>query len=143
MPTITSANGVLSLVCPGVFPAPVKIQGWSTDKAWLVESVDQIEERIGVDGIMTAGFIFTPVPMTLTLMADSVSVAFFAAIFQAMKTSREVIAMSGTLSLPSTGENFVMPKGYLKRPNQAPEGARVLEAREYGLVWQQVDRSLL
>ncbi len=143
MTTITSANAVLTLTAAGVFPAPVQIQGFEVDKAWMADNVDVLEEKIGVDGTMTAGYIFNGIPMTITLMADSPSNTFFAAVAQFMKTQREVVVLTGTLALASTGENFVMTKGYLKTPNQLPEGARTLGARENKLVWQTIDRTLL
>ncbi len=143
MTTITSANAVLSLVAAGVFPAPVQIQGFDVDKAWNTEAPDTVEPRIGVDGIMTAGYIFNVVPMTITLMADSASNTFFAAVAQFMKTQREVLYLTGTLAIAATGENFVMNKGVLIAPNQMPSGERVLAARDYKLVWQSIDRTLL
>ena len=140
--TITSANSVLILTA-SLFPAPQKIQGFASDKAFAIDTPDIVETQMGVDGRMTAGFTPASVKQTISLQADSPSVSFFTTLTQAMKTTREVIYLSGTLSLPSTGENFVLTRGVLTTPKQAPDGQKVLQARDYVITWESVNASPL
>lgn len=95
--TITSANSVFTIVIAGLFPAPVQLRGYATDKAFTTEAVDLAEVQIGVDGRMTAGYTPMPVKQTVTLQADSPSKDIFAALIQATKTAREVFYISGTI----------------------------------------------
>lgn len=141
--TITSANSVLTLVIAGLFPAPVQLQGYASDKAFTTEAVDLAEVQMGVDGRMTAGFVPNPTKQTITLQADSPSKDIFTALIQAMKTAREVFYISGTLSLPSTGESFTMTRGILTNAKQIPDAQKVLQPVDYVITWESVNRSLL
>ena len=141
--TITSANSAFTLVVAGLFPAPVQLKGYASDKAFTTEAVDLAEVQMGVDGRMTAGFVPNPVKQTITLQADSPSKDIFTALIQAMKTAREVFYISGSISLPSTGESFTLTRGILTNAKQIPDAQKVLQPVEYIITWEQINRSLL
>lgn len=141
--TITSANSVFTLVVAGLFPAPVQLKGYASDKAFTTEAVDLAEVQMGVDGRMTAGFVPNPVKQTITLQADSPSKDIFTAVIQAMKTAREVFYISGSISLPSTGESFALTRGILTNAKQIPDAQKVLQPVDYVITWESVNRSLL
>jgi hypothetical protein len=141
--TITSANSVFTLVVAGLFPAPVQLQGYASDKAFTTEAIDLAEVQMGVDGRMTAGFVPNPVKQTITLQADSPSKDIFTALIQAMKTAREVFYVSGSIALPSTGESFTLTRGILTNAKQIPDAQKVLQPVDYVITWESVNRSLL
>lgn len=141
--TITSANSVFTLVVAGLFPTPVQLKGYASDKAFTTEAVDLAEVQMGVDGRMTAGFVPNPVKQTITLQADSPSKDIFTAMIQAMKTAREVFYISGSISLPSTGESFTLTRGILTNAKQIPDAQKVLQPVDYVITWESVNRSLL
>ena len=141
--TITSANSVFTLVVAGLFPAPVQLKGYASDKAFTTEAVDLAEVQMGVDGRMTAGFVPNPVKQTITLQADSPSKDIFTAVIQAMKTAREVFYLSGSISLPSTGESFTLTRGILTNAKQIPDAQKVLQPMDFVITWESVNRSLL
>ena len=141
--TITSANSVFTLVVAGLFPAPVQLKGYASDKAFTTEAVDLAEVQMGVDGRMTAGFVPNPVKQTITLQADSPSKDIFTAMIQAMKTAREVFYISGSIALPSTGESFALTRGILTNAKQIPDAQKVLQPVDYVITWERIDRSLL
>lgn len=141
--TITSANSVFTIVIAGLFPAPVQLQGYASDKAFTTEAVDLAEVQMGVDGRMTAGYVPNPVKQTITLQADSPSKDIFTAVIQAMKTAREVFYISGSISLPSTGESFTLTRGILTNAKQIPDAQKVLQPMDFVITWESVNRSLL
>lgn len=141
--TITSANSVFTIVIPGLFPAPVQLQGYASDKAFTTEAIDLAEVQMGVDGRMTAGFVPNPTKQTVTLQADSPSKDIFTALIQAMKTAREVFYISGTIALPSTGESFTLTRGILTNTKQIPDAQKVLQPMDFVITWESVNRSLL
>lgn len=141
--TITSANSVFTIVVPGLFPVPVQLRGYSSDKAFTTEAVDMAEVQMGVDGRMTAGFVPNPVKQTITLQADSPSKDIFTALIQAMKTAREVYFVSGSITLPSTREAFTLTRGILTNAKQIPDAQKVLQPVDYVITWESVNRSLL
>lgn len=141
--TITSANSVFTIVIPGLFPAPVQLQGYASDKAFTTEAIDLAEVQMGVDGRMTAGFVPNPTKQTVTLQADSPSKDIFTALIQAMKTAREVFYISGSIALPSTGESFTLTRGILTNTKQIPDAQKVLQPMDFVITWESVNRSLL
>jgi hypothetical protein len=141
--TITSANSVFTVVIAGLFPAPVQLRGYSSDRAFTTEAIDLAEVQMGVDGRMTAGFVPNPTKQTITLQADSPSKDIFTALIQATKTAREVFYISGTIALPSTGESFTLTRGILTNAKQIPDAQKVLQPVDYIVTWESVNRSLL
>ncbi len=141
--TITSANSVFTLVVSGLFPVPVQLQGYATDKAFTTDAIDLAEVQMGVDGRMTAGYTPMPIKQTVTLQADSPSKDIFTTLIQAMKTAREVFYLSGSISLPSTGESFQLTRGILTNAKQIPDAQKVLQPLDYVITWESVNRSLL
>ena len=141
--TITSANSVFTIVIPGLFPAPVQLHGYASDKGFTTEALDLAEVQMGIDGRMTAGFTPNPTKQTITLQADSPSRDIFTAMIQAMKTIREVFYISGSIALPSTGESFTLTRGILTNVKQIPDAQKVLQPIDFVITWESVNRSLL
>lgn len=141
--TITSANSVFTLVIPGLFPAPVTLHGYSSDKAFATEALNLAEVNMGVDGRMTAGYTPMPVKQTITLQADSPSKTIFTALMQAMKTAREVFYISASIALPATGEAFTCTRGILTLGKQIPDAAKVLQPMDYEITWESVNATPL
>ena len=141
--TITSANSVFTITVPGLFPAPVQLQGYSSDRAFTSDALVLSEVQMGVDGRMTAGYTPAPTVQTVTLQADSPSRDIFTTIIQASKTAREVYYISGSISLLSTGEAFALVRGVLTTAKQIPDANKVLAPVDFQITWQSCDRSLI
>ena len=141
--TITSANSVFTITVPGLFPAPVQLQGYSSDRAFTSDALVLSEVQMGVDGRMTAGYTPAPTVQTVTLQADSPSRDIFTTIIQASKTAREVYYISGSISLLSTGEAFSLVRGVLTTAKQIPDANKVLAPVDFQITWQSCDRSLI
>lgn len=136
--TITSANSVFMLVVPGVFPAPVKIQGYAADDQFSVEAVQASETMMGVDGKMSAGFTPFITPMTVNLQADSESADLFELWLSSQQAIKEIIYGGATITIPSIGKSFILTKGALKTLKVFPDGKKVLQPVQYQIDWEQV-----
>lgn len=141
--TITSANSVFTIVVASLFPSPVNLQGYSSDKAFTTEALDLAEVQMGVDGRMTGGYTPMPTKQTITLQADSPSRVIFSTLIQATKTAREIFYISGTIALPSTGESYTMTRGILTNVKQIPDVQKVLAPVEFVITWESINRALL
>lgn len=141
--TITSSNSIFTLVIAGLFPAPVQLTGYATDKAFVTDAVELAEVQMGVDGRMTGGYTPTPVKQTISLQADSPGKDIFAALIQATKAAREIFYISGSIVLPATGETFTLTRGVLTSGKQIPDAQKVLQPVDYVITWESVNRSLL
>jgi hypothetical protein len=142
MSTITSANSVVTLSVAGLFPTPVQLQGYSTERAWESDSVDIAEVQMSVDGRQTSGYTPVSVPQTFSLQADSPSKRIFTSIVNAMKASRDTFLISGTIDLPSTGESFVCTRGVLRNVKMLPDAGKVLQPMNFTIVWESINPTL-
>lgn len=141
--TITSANSVFSLMVVGLFPTPVKIQGYAADTAFTTDPVQSAEAIMGVDAKMSAGYTPSPRKLKVKLQADSDSVAIFDQWFDASQAQREIYYANATIDIPSLGKSFALTKGVLTSYKQIPDAKKVLDAPEYEITWELVTPSRL
>jgi hypothetical protein len=143
--TITSANssliltprlaGILSGLLPALAGAGFAVQGYSTDDAFATDTVDSAEARMGVDGILSAGYLPRMTKQTITLSPDSPSILSFEALIGAQDTVREVIFLDGILTLPSVNHTYALVNGVLTRLTPIAPAKRVLEPVSYEITW--------
>lgn len=141
--TITSANSIFTLAALSLFPIPVALQGYATDKAFATEALELAETLMGVDGVMSAGYVPNPVKQTITLQADSPSKIVFDTIIEATKAQQDIFWLSGAIVLPGTGEVYTMSRGTLTTAKQVPDAQKLLQPTDYVITWQSIDKSLL
>lgn len=138
MSTITSANSSFAIVVPGVYSAPQSIQGYATDDAFATEAIEKVETMMGIDGKLSAGYIFNPYKMTITLQSDSGSFDVFTNWQLAQDAVREVISASATIVIPSIGYRFAMSNGYLSRFQAMPEAKKTLAPLKFEITWEKI-----
>lgn len=143
MPTITSANSVFTLVVPSLFPVPQTLAGFATDDAFANEPVTMAETKMGVDGKMSSGFTPFMTPMTITLQADSASIALFDTWAGAMKVTKEVVTASASIALPGTGRSYTLTNGVLTKYPQLPGVKKLLEPVQYTITWESINPAVL
>ncbi|MDE2426343.1 MAG: hypothetical protein KGO96_10610 [Elusimicrobia bacterium] len=135
MASITSANAVLTLTIPGVYPTGIQIQQFAVDDAFVAEAIDTAEIQVGVDGYSAAGLTPREVPMSIFLLASSPSVVVFDNWNGAEWTTGDKIAAYGVIIHPSVGKKYALNQGFLHRWQPMAETRRVLQRREYRVTW--------
>lgn len=138
MRTLTSANSSLALAVVPVFPAPQLIYGYATDDAFTTEAQEQVETQMGVDGNLSAGFVFNPVKQTIALQADSSSNDLFEAWRAYHLTTKDVAVASATLIIPALSKTYIFSKGFLTSMSPAPDGKKILQPRRFQITWEKV-----
>jgi hypothetical protein len=136
--TITSANSVLALSVTNLYPVPQIIQGFAADDAFTNDSIELAEVVMGVDGHLSAGYIFNPVKLTINIMPDSPSATLFDNWANATKTAREVYMCAGSIQLPSIGKKYTLINGVMTSYKAAPDARRVLQATQYVITFESV-----
>lgn len=139
--TITAANSVFMLSVAGVFNVPQQIQGYTADAAFAVDSVELSQAIVGVDGLMSAGYVTYLVPQTINIMPDSPSLVIFEAWVNAMNTARDVFFASGIVVLPAIGRKFTLNKGVLTNAKPFADVKKTLQPLEYKISWESVSAS--
>ena len=114
MGSITAANAVVTLTVQNVFSAPQQLQGFDVDDVYDVDAVDVAETKIGVDGIMSSGYIFFITPWKVMLQADSPSITLFETWLATQKANGQLYQASGTVLLPAIGLKYAMSNGVLE-----------------------------
>lgn len=141
--TITSANSVFTLTVPGIFPAPIQLQGYSAEKAWSTDAQKTTESQMGVDGVKASGWVPNMIKQTVSLLPNSASRSIFNAIARAMKANRDAIVFQGTIVLPSTGESFSCINGTLAEYKPLEDALKVLGPVDYVIEWQDIQPTLV
>lgn len=136
--TLTSANSVLTLAVSPIFPAPIRIQGFSTDDVTDMDAVTPKETMMGIDGRLSAGFVPVPITQNITLQADSPSVDFFEDWFTFEQQARETYFALGQLVLPSVGKVYAMTRGVLTGYAPIPAARKTLQPRRFSIIWERV-----
>lgn len=138
MRSITSANSQLTLLVAGLFPAPVNIQGYAADDQFTSDSVDTAETVMGVDGIMSAGWVPAIVPLSVMIQADSPSIDLFVQWDEAQRVAREIIFGQATLLIPAMEKSYILTKGVLRQVKRIADGKRTIQPLPYLLHWGSV-----
>jgi hypothetical protein len=136
--SITSANAVLIITVPNLFNAPQQIQDFSVDDIYDMDDIAVGENLMGVDGILTSGFVFNPVTQNIMLQADSPSNLIFEQWYQAELQLVDKYAATASITLNATGRKYTQTNGYLTSFSPAPSAGKTLKPRKYGLTWQSV-----
>ena len=136
--SITSANATFLLGIADVFPVPQQLTQFAADDLFDTEAIDSAEVRMGVDGSLTAGFVFVPVKQTITLQADSPSCALFDAWWAAQQVAKDVFSAFGIVILPGLGTKWALTNGFLTSYKPIPDAKKLLEPRKFGITWEKV-----
>ena len=138
MGTITSANASVIIVIPAVFPVPQLLQGYAADDAFAHDSFDMTETRMGVDGILSAGFTPNPKVFHITFQPDSPSIIVFDIWGAAMEAAKEAFPASMSIAQPSIGKAFAFNVGWLRGFKKLADAKKVLEPQTYTIEWQDI-----
>lgn len=137
--TITSANAVLTITCPAVFPVPQIIKGFAVEDSWSVTPYETARAFKGVDGQKSAGFVPANKEMDIHLQANSLSRLVFQQILGVMQATQEIVEFDGNLVIPSTDEVWEFSNGNLG-PNVPgpPTGKKTLDAVTWQVTWDDI-----
>lgn len=136
--TLTSANAIFTLVVPGLFDTPTRIQGFAADNVIDTDAVANAEISLGVDGRLSAAYLHKEVPQKIHLQADSESVDLFDAWYRAQQNAQTVFFASGEITLLATGKSYDLVRGVMVKFKSIPDIKKKLEAQEVDLVWESI-----
>lgn len=136
--SLTAANAVIMLGVSGIFDQPQQIQGFSTDDVFDVDQIKRVETQMGVDGVLSGGFVYNETTQTFTLQSDSASNFFFDQWDLAQQAAQETFEASGTIFLPSIGVQWACVKGFLTDVPPMPSVGKLIKPRKYTIRWGSV-----
>jgi hypothetical protein len=136
--SITSANALLFLSISNLYTTPQQIQQFSADDIYDMPSIRSSEVSMGIDGVLSGGFVYVAIPQTFMLQANSPSNAIFEAWWTAQQVAEDVYIANGSITLNSLGEKWTQTRGFLTGYTPAPRAAKILQPRRYEITWNQV-----
>lgn len=136
--TLTAANAVITLSISGLFAIPQQLKGFATNNIYDSPAQTVNETLMGVDGVLSAGFVHNPVDQAFHLQADSLSNDLFEAWRSSMAQAQDTYFADGRTTLPSLGVSYVMSHGVLISLPPMPTLANIAQPRVYTIRWQSV-----
>jgi hypothetical protein len=135
---LTAANAIISLSQATLFPTPQQLQGFAADDVTDMEQAKILDHVMGVDGILSFGFVQVERMQNITLQGDSVSNGFFDTIMLQQLAAETAYPLSGVIILPAINLMFNCVNGALETYNPMPQVRRLIQPRRYRLVWNKV-----
>lgn len=124
--TLTVANSSIAVTIESLYPSGVLLQGYAADNVFEAAEVQNAEVSMGIDGNMSSGFVYNPIPLTITLQADSPSLVIFEQAWSREVSTRNKLAVGLTITLPANGKRYTYKNGIIFS-YKAPAGQRILQ----------------
>lgn len=124
--TLTVANSSMGLTTEALFPQSQAIKGYAADDAFDPDAVENGEYSMGIDGVLSAGFVFNEIPLTITLQADSASLSLFEQIWMYEYQNRTKLTQNLTITVPANNKRYEYKNGFM-RSYKAPAGKKILQ----------------
>jgi|SRR5882672_4531500 len=136
--SITAANATFLLSITGLFPTPQQLQGFATDDVFDTQPLKSTEVLMGVDGLLSGGFVFVAVEQAITLQADSPSGDVFDQWFNAQQAAKDVFVAQGVIILTTLNRKYALTKGFLTTYMPIPDAKKLMQPRKFGITWERV-----
>jgi hypothetical protein len=122
----------------GLYTTPQQLQGFSDGDAYSVDSVDVAEVVMGVDGVMSSGYVPQIKTMNIVLQADSASNTFFEAWYAAQEAAKETYAAFGVIRQPGVSRSYILTNGVLVGYSALSDGKKILQPRKFSIKWTSI-----
>lgn len=138
MGKVTAADVVLTLAIETIFNVPQQLQGFAADDVQNMPQVRSAEVMMGVDGVMSSGFVFVPTPQEITLQADSLANLIFEAWNSQQQSTKATYRASGLMIVPAISRKYIMNGGVMTGYPPSAQTKRLLQPRKYEITWESV-----
>lgn len=138
MSSLTAASALITLSIAGLFTAPQQLQGFAVDDIYDVDALDITETMMGVDGILSGGFVYNPIKQAFSIQSDSPSIAIFETWAAAQAQQKDVFTAQGYTALPAVGRSYRSTKGFLTQVQPIPSAGKLLKARKFTITWESI-----
>lgn len=135
MATITAASSVFQLAVDTLYPTAQQLQGYAVNDAFTSEAAEIAETQVGVDGIVVSGWLPRLTRMTITFLASSPSVQIFEQWMAAEDQITDILYGTATIWIPALSRQYLLPQGTLSRVTMLPSARKVLEQRQFEILW--------
>lgn len=136
MGSITGANAVVMLSIFGIFPIPQQIQGFAADDVFDTDAINSAEVVMGVDGKLSAGFVYVPVVQNYSVQADSPSTVIFDTWWAVQQQARETFRATGIITLTAINKKWTLTNGVMTTFKPIPDTKKLLQPQRFAITWE-------
>ncbi|EBI2217019.1 hypothetical protein NXJ12_003302 [Salmonella enterica] len=136
--TITAADAIITLTVNNLYPSGVQLQGFAADNVYGTDPLVLAETVRGIDGKLSAGFVYSNIIQTFHIMPDSPSRDIFDTWSTTSRTSRAVFRCNAVVLLPAIGRKYTCVNGVLKQWKALPDAARTLQPGQAVIEWETI-----
>lgn len=138
MSSLTGATAIYALGVTGLYTVPQQLQGFAADDVFSTEAIQSAEVLMGVDGNLSAGFVYVPVVQNISLQADSPSNDLFDQWWAAQQAAEETYIANALITLKAIGKKWTLTRGFLTKYSPVPDTKKLIQPRQYGITWNRV-----
>ena len=139
MGAVSASDLVYMISIPGVFPnGPIQIQGFATDEVLDIPQIKSAETMMGVDGVLSVGFVFVPVIQTISLQADSVSNDIIDQWWASMQATLQSYLATATIKMPQIGMKYNLVGGILTGYKPLANAKKLYQPRTHEITWASI-----
>lgn len=139
---LTTANSVITLRTEALYTSAQRLDGYAADDIFDFAEVENGEYSMGIDGLLSAAFVFNELPLTMTFQANSPSLNLFENIYQYEVQNRTKLEQNVIVTLPSLGKRYELRAGFM-RSYKAPSGKKMLQPAAVAFVFGRMEMSRL
>ena len=118
--------------------APIELQQFATDASFSQGDTQITETRMGVDGVMVAGYTPAIKQVQISLEASSPSYAYLAMYWRAVEASRNPLWCTLVATIPSIAQVYTWTHGVLKQGTIVPAGKKILDPTTWTFDFEQL-----
>ena len=133
--SLTAANAVLMLSVPPIFTVPFPLVGFAADDVYDVDAVRRAETLMGVDGILSGGFVWEEVKQTIVFQGDSPTIPLIDQWDQAQLALQDVYNAGMTVTLLGVATTWICVKGFLMSWSPLPSAKKLIQPRRLMISW--------
>lgn len=134
MGDLTAANAVIALTQSILFTTPQILQGFAADDVFDFDEIENVETVMGVDGVLSYGFVWKPQPQRVMLQADSDSTDFFDIIQTQQQAAQTAYPLNGVITLPAIKKKIICTNGIMTG-YKLPGAKKLIGPRSFRITW--------
>lgn len=135
MPSLTGATTSYALSVTGVFNTPQVLQGFAADDVFDTPPIQSVETLMGVDGLMSAGFVYVEIKQMISIQSDSPSALLFDNWWAAMQAVQDVYFANANVVLLALNQKWSMNRGVLSQYTPIPAVKKLIQPRKFEITW--------
>lgn len=135
MASLTGATAIIQLSINNLFDSPQQLQGFAADDVFSNPAIKSVETLMGVDGLMSAGFVYVEIPQSYSIQSDSDSQDIFDQWFAAQQAAEDIYFANAVIYIKSINRKWNMNRGVLSSYQPIPDIKKLIQPRKFEITW--------